>query len=63
MSNWYTERALIGLLHSVECTGSEESIFDCQTNEGDGGCSVSQDASVICQGNLLYTEVQIPNLV
>jgi hypothetical protein len=28
----------------------EESIFDCRTNEGDGGCGVAQDASVLCHG-------------
>ena len=48
LSNWYTEREKIGLFHSVECNGTEESIFDCRTNEGDGGCGTNQDASVIC---------------
>lgn len=50
LSNWYNEREKIALIHSVECNGSEESIFDCRTNEGDGGCTRYQDASVICQG-------------
>ena len=50
LSNWYTETEKIGLIHSVECNGTEESIFDCQTNEGEGGCLTHQDASVICQG-------------
>ena len=52
LSNWYTERIKIGLIHSLECSGSEESIFHCRRNEGDGGCTPTQDASVICHGNL-----------
>ena len=57
-SGW-NEYALLALLHSVECSGSEESIFDCQTNEGDGGCSQGQDASVVCQGtNFIYAIVR-----
>ena len=49
-SGWNNEYTLLSLLHSVECSGSELNIFDCETNEGDGGCSQGQDASVICQG-------------
>ena len=52
MSNFsFTENTLLTLFHTVECNGTEESLFDCQSNEGDGGCSGRQDASVICQGN------------
>ena len=50
LSSWFTEYDKIALLHSVECNGTEESIFDCRTNEGDGGCLSYQDGSVICQG-------------
>ena len=55
LSNWYTEREKIALFHSVECNGTEESIFDCRTNEGDGGCGTYQDASVICHGIFCMT--------
>lgn len=38
-------------LYAVDCDGSEESVFDCPSNEVDARCQQQQqDASVICQG-------------
>ena len=50
-SNWYTDRQLIPLIHSVQCNGTEEAIFDCIfRNDSSAQCGIYQDASVICQG-------------
>ena len=49
------------LFYNVECSGTEDSIFDCRKNGGGAdGCQQYQDAAVICQGeeiDVLHTNV------
>jgi len=51
LSSFYhhTGEELLSLLHSVECNGTEESIFQCQTNEEGVGCQRRRPAAVLCQ--------------
>ena len=42
---------MVPAIHSVECNGTEETIFDCQfDNTSNAQCANNQDASIICQG-------------
>ena len=50
-SNWNTRYDISAAIHSVECNGTEENIFDCQFSyDSSSMCGRYQDASVICQG-------------
>ena len=50
-SNWYADSRISPAVHSVQCNGTEESIFDCQfINGSTAQCGIYLDASVICQG-------------
>ena len=47
-------------LEQVACTGSETSLLSCQSNTiFQTGCSHSDDAGVICQGNLQYKSINL----
>ena len=46
------------LLDNLLCTGTETSLFDCNHNGiGRHDCSHYDDASVICQGNIICIEI------
>ena len=47
-SNLYRNYYISAVIHSVECNGTEDSIFDCQFISST--CRSNRDASVICQG-------------
>ena len=42
------DRSKTAIIQSVQCNGTEETIFDCRSSSAQ--CGVYQDASVICQG-------------
>ena len=47
-------------LEQVACTGSETSLLSCPSNTiFQTGCSHSDDAGVICQGNLQYESIDL----
>ena len=50
----YTESALPMHIIDLNCTGSEQRLFDCPRNSlvGIHSCGNSDDASLICQGGL-----------
>ena len=49
-TNVYTEGTWYVHINDLNCTGEEESIWDCPQNELSGySCYHYQDASVICQ--------------
>lgn len=50
----FTDFTLPTHFHMAECNGTEENITSCQISSGDGGCQERNDASVICQGNLVF---------
>ena len=53
--NWYVSGSITPVIHSVQCTGTEETIFDCQfSNSSSAQCGIYADASVICQGLIFY---------
>ena len=56
----YTESSLPMHIIDLNCTGNEQSLFDCPQNAfvGIHSCNIGSDASLICQGvttNLLCT--------
>ena len=54
LTGWYTERLKAIHINDLNCTGSEESVWECPHNGIEGySCNHYQDASVICQGTLL----------
>ncbi|XP_063084264.1 T-cell differentiation antigen CD6 isoform X8 [Cavia porcellus] len=42
-----------GLIHrnTVNCTGDEEHLWDCESQPGDGYCGHKEDAGVVCSGS------------
>ena len=47
----YTESLKPIFINDLNCTGSEESVWDCPHNGIEGySCNHRQDASVVCQG-------------
>ena len=41
------------------CTGTEETIWDCPSTQGRYSCSTSDDVSVACHGKACYNELII----
>ena len=54
-SNSFSNGYNLPVVHSVQCNGTEETIFNCElsfSNTSNADCARYQDASVICQGLL-----------
>ena len=52
-SNSFNNGYNLPVVHSVQCNGTEETIFNCElsfSNTSNADCARYQDASVICQG-------------
>ena len=53
----YTEHLNPILINDLNCTGSEESVWECPYNGIEGySCNHRQDASVMCQGTSSVNE-------
>jgi deleted-in-malignant-brain-tumors protein 1 len=54
--NWYSEYSNPTLIKGLNCTGLEDSVFECPNIQNTPSCSSSADANVICQiHNLEYS--------
>ena len=53
----YADRSKTAIIQSVQCNGTEETIFECQSSST--RCGVYRDASVICQGLYIFVVVAL----
>ena len=53
--SWYPDWNKTAVIQAVQCNGTEETIFDCQSSSAQ--CEVYQDANIICQG--LYNCISV----
>ena len=56
----WTERVLDTFLFSLNCSGSEDSVWECAHGTVNDGytCDGTQDAAVICSGELIMSHKQ-----
>ena len=52
-TGYYYNHRITSVIHSVQCNGSEETLLDCQHNNGSSAQCEGILASVICRGKVV----------